>query len=319
MGEINWGEILPRRMRLEELSLKRNGDLSNELGEKELVELIKDIKYSVEKNVGSDAIVNGIFVEEEHIEVVIVCALQEERDQVLKILGTGTVTSYRDMQKEYGFVYQKVSIQDIKIAVVTQTGMGMAMSSSLTTRAILAFNPKLVVMIGICAGRRDKVNLGDILFADQVYDYTAGKISKGEKFVRPRSISLDDEIKQILLSPEMNIQDINGLIRTKWMENSIPVSKSGVYIKAMGTGTSVIDDENIIEDAKKNQDELYGIDMEAYGVALASDVLHTPWLIVKGVQDYADGNKNIIEVNVREYAAFVSVVVLEKIIPIYLR
>lgn len=319
MGEINWGEILPRRTILEELSLKRNGDLSNELGEKELVELIKDIKYSVEKNVGSDAIVNGIFVEEEHIEVVIVCALQEERDQVLKILGTGTVTSYRDMQKEYGFVYQKVSIQDIKIAVVTQTGMGMAMSSSLTTRAILAFNPKLVIMIGICAGRRDKVNLGDILFADQVYDYTAGKISKGEKFVRPRSISLDDEIKQILLSPEMNIQDINGLIRAKWMENSIPVSKSEVYIKAMGTGTSVIDDENIIEDAKKNQDELYGIDMEAYGVALASDVLHTPWLIVKGVQDFADGNKNTMEVNVREYAAFVSVVVLEKIIPIYLR
>ena len=61
--------------------------------------------------------------------------------------------------------------------------MGMASAASLTTRAILAMRPKLVAMTGICAGRTQKTSLGDIIIADQVYDYTAGK--KSEQLLQP--------------------------------------------------------------------------------------------------------------------------------------
>ena len=33
-------------------------------------------------------------------------------------------------------------------------------------------------MSGICAGRRGKVNLGDVIFADRLWSYDAGKVEK---------------------------------------------------------------------------------------------------------------------------------------------
>ena len=255
------------------------------------------------------------------VDVVMVFALELERNEALRALNVSAKeqqTTYFDLQKKYGFTFQKFKMHELQVVSVTQTRMGMAMASSLTTRAILAFNPKLVVMTGICAGRQEKVQIGDILIADQVYDYTAGKIVEEGKLLRPHTLACDDAIKQILITPEINKQTVNKLIRSKWIRDAIPVKQSDIHIKALGTGTSVVDNKQIFEDAIKSQDDLYGIDMEAYGVALSCDVLHTPWLVVKGVQDFADGNKNIDETNVREYAAFASAAVLEKIVPPFL-
>lgn len=250
--------------------------------------------------------------DETNIDVVIIFALTAERTKAFEALNVSEEeqnTTYYDLQRTYGFVFQKFEKHGLQIAVVTQTSMGMTMASSLVTRAILAFRPKLVAMTGICAGRQLKVKLGDLLVADQVYDYTAGKLFEGERLVRPRAISCDDNIKQILFSPALSEKNINMQIRAKW-EGSIPVSSTAIHIKAMGSGSSVVDDKTVFEDAIKNQDDLFGIDMEAYGVALAADVLHTPWLIVKGIQDYGDGQKNTTENSFREYAAFISAVFL---------
>lgn len=300
-------------------------DMENMLDETRTMEnihILTEINEKNEKNKIFNSVTNQENTDDiESVDVVIIFALPIERTQAFEALNVSEKeqnTTYYDLQKKYGFVFQKFKIQNVQIVSVTQTSMGMAMASSLTTRAILAFNPKLVVMTGICAGRQEKVNVGDILIADQVYDYTAGKIREGEKLARPRPISCDDKIKQILLSPEINDQTINALIRSRWKIAAIPVSQSSIHIKAMGTGTSVVDDRKIFEEAISKQDDLYGIDMEAYGVALASDVLHTPWLIIKGVQDFADGTKSTTEGKVREYAAFASATVLEKILPYFL-
>ena len=252
-------------------------------------------------------------------DVVMVFALKEEREQAFKALGlseTQRSTTYNDKRAEYGLTYQAFQVENLNVVSVTQTQMGMAMASSLVTRAILAFKPKLVVMTGICAGREEKINIGDILVADQVYDYTAGKLTKEEKLVRPHTETLDNTLKDILLSPEFETDKINEYIRSKWNQN-IPGGRSNISIKAMGSGTSVIDDDKTIFEAAKSQDDLYGIDMEAYGFALAAKMLHIPWLVLKGIQDFGDGEKNKTEENARMYAAFASAVVAGKIIPLY--
>ena len=46
--------------------------------------------------------------------------------------------------------------------------------------------------------------------------------------------------------------------------------------------------------------------MEAYGVAHAANELKTPWLIVKSVQDYANGKKVADEKTTRPFASFCS-------------
>ena len=63
-----------------------------------------------------------------------------------------------------------------------------------------------------------------------------------------------------------------------------------------------------------NEGNLYGIDMEAYGVAVAASSLGTKWFVAKGVQDYADGNKSSTEEDGRTFAAYVSAILVGKII-----
>ena len=71
------------------------------------------------------------------------------------------------------------------------------MAASLATRSILCFSPNLVVMTGICAGRQQKTDIGDILLASSVYDYTAGKVVETGNLVRPDAIQCDNDILNI--------------------------------------------------------------------------------------------------------------------------
>ena len=85
-------------------------------------------------------------------------------------------------------------------------------------------------------------------------------------------------------------------------------------MKALASGTAVIDDEQTMISATAVQDNLYAIDMEGYGVALASSALRTRWIVIKAVQDFADGKKGENEINVREFAAYASAALLRQIL-----
>ena len=123
-------------------------------------------------------------------------------------------------------------------------------------------------------------------------------------------------MKGIFIEPEFERDKINQFIRKRWNKN-IPGNGSTIFLKAMGSGSSVVDDNKTILEAAKNQDDLYGIDMEAYGVALAAKIFHVPWLIIKGIQDYGDGEKNTTEQEARDYAAFASAAVIRKVVKRY--
>ena len=121
---------------------------------------------------------NSASADKENYDVLIVCALPEERDRLFDAFSVAEEDRRKIIQSfrsDYNFIYQKFSYAGFNIAIVTQNAMGMATATSLTTRAILAMKPKIVAMTGICAGRKGKVQLGDIIVADQIFDYTAGK------------------------------------------------------------------------------------------------------------------------------------------------
>ena len=253
-------------------------------------------------------------------DVVWVFALPEERDiafRALNIPNQNREECIRDHITNYAFTFQQFTLGGLNIAAVTQVSMGMASATSLVTRAILAFRPKLVAMSGICAGRKGKVKIGDLIVADQTYDYTAGK-SYVEKFMpkfmpRPMPLPVDSILKDFVVNSIIGHSNIDKLARqpsSMWT----PSQPINIYLKSLASGTSVVDDDKTIVEASSIQDNLYGIDMEAYGVALAASSLGTRWIVVKGVQDFADGNKSSSEVDGRTFAAFASAILTGKII-----
>lgn len=71
----------------------------------------------------------------------------------------------------------------------------------------------------------------------------------------------------------------------------------------MASGIAVIDDQKTMESAAEIQDNLYAIDMESYEIALAATALGTKWIVIKAVQDFADGQKENDEAGTRAFSS----------------
>jgi CheY-like chemotaxis protein len=62
---------------------------------------------------------------------------------------------------------------------VAASDKGLSSAAIAATKGIQAFRPRYVVMVGICAGVKGRVNIGDIVVADPSWDWGSGKTKVG--------------------------------------------------------------------------------------------------------------------------------------------
>ena len=252
--------------------------------------------------------------EVEDVDVVIIVAVPNEKDGVYSAFGLSrTLPRQFGLLNKYRFDYVQFEEAGLRIALLLQPSMGMTQSSSLTTRAILGLNPKLVAMVGICAGRKEKTQLGDIVIASNVFDYTAGKHYIDRFGPRPRSYPIDDSLAGYIGASVIDNHELIGRIVDGYQGDK-PDHSISIQFKPLASGTAVIDDPQIIDEIAKTQDDLVGIDMEAYALAVSSNILRTKWIVVKTVQDFADGDKAQTEKGIRTFAAYSSAKLLQQIL-----
>ena len=252
--------------------------------------------------------------EVEDVDVVIIVAVPNEKDGVYSAFGLSrTLPRQFGLLNKYRFDYVQFEEAGLRIALLLQPSMGMTQSSSLTTRAILGLNPKLVAMVGICAGRKEKTQLGDIVIASNVFDYTAGKHYSDRFGPRPRSYPIDDSLAGYIGASVIDNHELIGRIVDGYQGDK-PDHSISIQFKPLASGTAVIDDPQIIDEIAKTQDDLVGIDMEAYALAVSSNILRTKWIVVKTVQDFADGDKAQTEKGIRTFAAYSSAKLLQQIL-----
>jgi nucleoside phosphorylase len=220
----------------------------------------------------------------------------------------------------------------LKVLLACSNQMGMPVASTLTTKIIYQYYPKIIAMCGICAGI--KGNIGDILAPDILWDYGSGKnyvdkISNEkdgnenvEKFAPYRYPEyVDNEItkKIVELSYERTYLDD--------IRNSYPEGKRwtdyptniNVKIGPYASGAAVIANERILDHIKGQDGKLIGFDMEAYGVIYASNNCNLNpkpnCIVVKSVSDFGDSNKNNPEKDKhQDFAAYTSANYLAKLL-----
>lgn len=170
------------------------------------------------------------------------------------------------------------------LAIHVQCGtMGsISRDSSITTisEAITLFKPKIALMIGIAFGVDDvEQNIGDVLVSECITPYNFKKIQNGNDIIRTN----DAPASKLLINKFKNALGWEFLLKED--------------VKAKYIVAPILSGEELINDVKR-RDELVeekptakGGEMEGIGLYSASDG-KCEWILVKGICDFADGNKD---------------------------
>lgn len=225
---------------------------------------------------------------ENQVDVVILTALTEERDAVLR---------YVDKQEEVsskGRVFHRVTIGKYHVVVLCMQGMGNVRSAAATQQAIAVWNPANIVLLGISGGikKASARVLGDVLVAEQVVDYESGKVSPDGmqhryQVYRPTKELLDAALS---LPAEKWALSIKTPRPDGQLNRIIPQAHFGV----LASGQKVVTAPDLVDELKGDWAELIGIEMESIGVALAAyESEQAPgFLVIKGISDWADPTKS---------------------------
>ena len=192
--------------------------------------------------------------------------------------------------------YEDINGISKKLLRVKLPEMGMSAASHVTTKIISVFDPETIVMVGICGGKKDEVNLGDIIVAEKSWDYGSGKVKCDKKnnivfSALPNQINIDTNLKSNIIRNADLVKDIY----IKWNESNNDDKKSEFKIGAIATGSAVISNEDFIEKIIEPQyRKVMGIDMETYGVYFAcqNSGQDIKFVSIKSVSDLADVDKD---------------------------
>lgn len=185
--------------------------------------------------------------------------------------------------------------------------MGVASSAAVTMKVLNLFEPRLLVMTGIAAGVKDKVQLGDIIVADPCWDWGSGKQTLIDGNVvfqsAPHQLPLTED-ERFFFQEIAARRTFLDEIRDSWQggqNNSLQL-----HVGPLATGSVVLQDPNTVESIKAQHRETLGIEMEGYGFLYACSLNgkdNCKAIVIKSVCDFADPDKND---DWQTYAAFTS-------------
>jgi nucleoside phosphorylase len=236
------------------------------------------------------------------VDVCVVCALPEEARAVLAVLPThGTGPIEEQTSPRYGYSSRLTTItndqgEPLTLHLSWLPHYGPAEMTLHLSHVLEEYHPRLAVMTGICAGDAARVQLGDLVVAERTFTYDNGKYTLDEQ---GRSVHEHDSLTYQL---DANLLQFLGLfdawqplvarLKRPMSPPELRKRKVACHFKAMASGSAVRADQPF-EEVRAPVRGTVAIDMEgaAFGLVMSRHP-HIPWLIVKGVSDYADQTKN---------------------------
>lgn len=267
-----------------------------------LEQIRKKVNYCIQSK---ETLLND-YKSEKQYDCAVIVAVKTEFEALIN-----SELDWKRVERENISFYESCTNKGKRIVVAQQNQMGMVAATFLSEKLIEIYRPKIICMVGIAAGREGEVELGDIIVANESWDYGSGKIKfKEDKSgyllePDPHQIPISASIKNYLSG---DFLDVLYNIRKKWnSSNGNKQTKDiNLHIGSLASGSSVVQsNEMLVEYIQPHNRKLLGIDMETYAVYYtAFNSSYRPEFIsIKSVCDFANIQKND---NYQEYAAFTS-------------
>ncbi len=187
---------------------------------------------------------------------------------------------------------------------------GLAPAASMATQAIHILRPRVVAMLGMCAGFETKgVKLLDVLIAREAACWQEGKSigdEVGEKFdlrtkTKESSTELgkridrylemyDDEISTLLEKTSQSQEYLDLRQLYKYKMRKIPKARAGLIV----SGSEVVASKKTRDEVMRRHPSALGLEMEIYAVYVAAKNAlgkACEFIAIKGVADFADQQK----------------------------
>ncbi|MDD1150249.1 purine phosphorylase [Pseudomonas sp. TNT2022 ID357] len=209
-------------------------------------------------------------------------------------------------QSEHGIHVWRVKVEGrngpLTCVVASFNGAGNSQASAVTSMLISELRPHAVFMMGIAAGMRSKLKLGDVILSERVVAYEgAAALSGGVMVARP-----DMSKPEFRTQQDMGAYLAQGsrLARLARHAESVglvfpPSSPAGdVSVALNPTLTTIAAGEKLVRDEQlfKKMQELHGkvcvAEMEAHGVFEACSRHEVPALVIRGISDHGDHLKD---------------------------
>lgn len=225
----------------------------------------------------------------EPVDFLIVTALREEREAVLRLLDPFQPTQGTTLPICY-LCQVPIGERRYKVAVTQLARIGNVEAGVHVTQAISAVRPSVVLVVGIAAGVKGKVSLGDVIVATDIIYYEQSKETSQGSQLRPLTICADPDLVHIA----------QNYSNTAWREAVAAERPSDgsafpdVLFGPLAVGDKIVADPDFVARLIGLHPKLIGIEMESYGAAVAAlkDSARPRFLAVRGICDYADESKN---------------------------
>ncbi len=249
----------------------------------------------------------------EPVNIGILTVIPPELDAARTVLGS----LQREKDGPNDTVYWRGAVRSALRACdysVVLAGIGTAGNSNaaaLATQMIERYSPSVVLLMGIAAGMRDKVRVGEVVLSDRVVAYEQAALVVGKDGVRevqhrPDITRVPQGPKQDALNYQPDTRRLSDIFER--IRGTFPPAPSGqedVWRKHVASSiecrkqVTIASGEKLLRDPHKLLEirrEIHGkveaFEMEAAGFVDACELAGVPWLIIRGISDFGDDLKN---------------------------
>jgi nucleoside phosphorylase len=189
--------------------------------------------------------------ETRQVDVVILTAIRLEFDAVRRVdAGAVLGSEWEEVPGPSGLpvMFREFLVKNgrpPRVAVALSPDMGPTAATNTLLPLVAALKPRCIAMCGVCAGRRGKTNLGDVVAADRLFYHDTGKRLPDEVQQDLTTYKLRDDWKTALEGMDgVVVAHFGGAewfkarpITTEWRERRALVSRVGAWLTACSLNT----------------------------------------------------------------------------------
>jgi nucleoside phosphorylase/tetratricopeptide (TPR) repeat protein len=209
----------------------------------------------------------------------------------------------------HGKVYSELRRCDYTVVLAGIGKAGNASASALAKEMIERYRPSVILLVGIAAGMRNEVRIGEVVIVERVVAYEHEALTVGQDGTRqtepqPKIFDIHDRIRQQIFHYNPDVKRLTDMFaqimgtfppqpegREEEWQKHVASSFTCTAWVTIASGEKLLRDPQKLREVRRLHRKVAAADMEAEGIATACGN-RVPWLVIRGISDFGDQLKD---------------------------